>query len=240
MSMLAWRSGGRARRPVFRLLPIIVSAFLVSAAFGVASIFSSNVTSETLNQVLLKGTRCGVTSSRKANSTYKELVMLYPWQTDRANQFLNYGSQCYTNETHKDGCNLYIKSRLPFESKRGIVCPFGDNICKLQNDNWMMDTGYLDSLEHLGINAPTKDRFQLRIVQKCAPIKTQGYMSNYSDPDYGEVRRYHYGNITNSKVKSLNFTHEVPVKGAYLPKDNTTSANIPRLVSTCTPNSSSH
>lgn len=91
--MLAWRSG-RARKPLLRLLPIIIAAFTVSAAFGVASIFSSNVTSETLNQVLLKGTRCGAYNSTKADSVYKQLTLLLPFQAEKATKFLNYGLQC--------------------------------------------------------------------------------------------------------------------------------------------------
>ena len=228
MSMFAWRSGNRARRPILRLLPIIILAFAISSAFGVASIFSSNVTSDTLNQVLLKGTRCGAFSKAKANSVYKELTLLLPFQAEKATKFLNYGMQCYGNDTHTDGCNTYLKPRLPLISTRGIHCPFGDNICKLDNDNLMMDTGYLDSLDDLGINTAPKNRFQFRMVHQCAPLKTLGYTKDYNDSDYGAVKRYMYGTVVNVK-QTLNWTYEVPVNNAYLPGDGTSSANIPRL-----------
>lgn len=228
MSMMAWRKGRRARRPILRLLPIIAAAFTISAAFGVASIFSSNVTSETLNQVLLKGTRCGSYSNKKANSVYKQLTLLLPLQAEKATKFLNYGMQCYTNETHTDGCNLYIKPRLPLVSTRGVPCPFGDNICKLDNDNLVMDTGLLDSLDDLGINTAPANRFQFRMVYTCAPLKTQGYMRDYNDSDYGAVKRYMYGEVENVR-QVINHTYEVPVDNAYLPGDGTSSANIPRL-----------
>jgi hypothetical protein len=226
--MLAWQSGSRARRPVLRLLPIIILAFAISSVFGIASIFSSNVTSETLNQVLLKGKRCGSFSKAKANSVYKELTLLLPYQAEKANKFLNYGMQCYTNNSHTDGCNTYLKPRLPLISTRGHPCPFGDNICKLENDNLMMDTGYLDSLEDLGINTAPHDRFQLRMVYQCAPLKTQGYTRDYNDSDYGAVKRYMYGSVVNVK-QTINWTYEVPVDNAYLPGDGTSSANIPRV-----------
>jgi hypothetical protein len=226
--MLAWRSDRRARKPITRLLPVIVAALTVAIGFGVASIFSSNITSETLNQVLLKGTRCGYYSIKKANSVYKQLMLLQPKQAEAASKFLNYGTQCYTNETHIDGCNLYTKPRLPLTSTRGIACPFGDNICKLDNDNLVLDTGRLDSLEHLGINTAPAFRFQLRFVYMCAPLKTQGYMRDYNDSDYGAVKRYMYGSVRNVRQVN-NFTYELPVNHAYLPGDNTSSANIPRL-----------
>jgi hypothetical protein len=228
MSMFAWRSGARARKPILRLLPTIILAFSISAVFGVASIFSSNVTSETLNQVLLKGTRCGSTDKDKG-TVYKQLTLLLPDHAERATKFLNYGMQCYTNETHIDGCNTYIKPRLPLVSTRGIPCPFGDNICKLDNDNLMMDTGILDSLEDLGINTGPKDRFQFRMVHQCAPLKTQGYMRDFNDSDYGAVKRYMYGKVATVKG-GINFTFEVPLNNAYLPNnDGSSSANIPRL-----------
>lgn len=226
--MLAWRSGRRAQRPIWRLLPIIIIAFAISAAFGVASIFSSNVTSETLNQVLLKGTRCGAFNPLKTNNVYKQLTVMQPLQAEKAIKYLNYGMQCYNNDTHVDGCNLYIKPRLPLVSKRGQPCPFGDNICKLENDNLEMDTGYLDSLEDLGINTAPDARFQFRMVHKCAPLKTQPYMQDYNDSDYGAVKRYMYGSAVNIR-NTINWTYEVPLNNAYLPGDGTSSANIPRL-----------
>lgn len=134
----------------------------------------------------------------------------------------------YTNDTHTDGCNLYIKPRLPLISKRGVPCPFGDNICKLDDDNLIMDTGLLDSLEHLGINTSPQNRFQFRMVYTCAPLKTQGYMSDYNDTEYGAIKRYKYGAVANVRQVN-NFTFELPVDHAYLPGDNTSSANIPRL-----------
>ncbi|KAL6708154.1 hypothetical protein ACN47E_003338 [Coniothyrium glycines] len=229
MSMFAWRSGQRARKPILRLLPIVVAAFVMSALFGVASIFSSNVTSENLNQVLLKGTRCGSYNlSKPEDSVMQQLTILQPFAAEKANRFLNYGMQCYTNETHTDGCNLYVKPRLPLTSTRGTPCPFGDDICKLDNDNLVMDTGLLDSLDDLGINTAPEHRFQLRMVYQCAPLKTQGYTSDYNDSEHGAVKRYMYGSHWNVRQVN-NFTYELPVNGAYLPDDNTTSANIPRL-----------
>jgi hypothetical protein len=227
-SMLAWRAGARARKPIFRLLPLIVLAFAISAAFGVASIFSSNVTSETLNQVLLKGTRCAAMNKEKG-SVYKQLTQALPYHAARATKFLNYGLQCYTGEKHTDGCNTYLKPRLPLVSTRGISCPFGDDICKLDSDNLMMDTGYLDSLDDLGINSAPNERFQLRMVHQCAPLKTQGYTQDFNDSTYGAVKQAMYGSVATVKG-NIDWTYQVPVNNAYVPDNgNSTSSNIPRL-----------
>jgi hypothetical protein len=75
-----------------------------------------------------------------------------PYETERANKFLIYRRQCYVDKTQVDGCNLYTKPRLPLQSTRGIKCPFGDDICKSEEDNLVMDTGRLNLLKHLSIN----------------------------------------------------------------------------------------
>lgn len=100
-TMSAWRSGRRTTHPLRRLLPTIVTAFLISATFGVASIFSSNVTSETLNQVLLEGTRCGTYNMSKPGdeSLLQQLTLLHPFAASKANRFLNYGMQCVSRAT---------------------------------------------------------------------------------------------------------------------------------------------
>jgi hypothetical protein len=226
--MFAWRSGARARRPVLRLLPIIILAFVISAAFGVASIFSSNVTSDSLSQVLLKGARCAAIDQYQG-SAYQQLTQLLPYQAERATKFLNYGMQCYTDDVHVDGCNTYIKPRLQSVSTRSVLCPFGDNICKLDNDNLMIDTGYMDSLEDFGINTAPKDRFQLRMMHVCAPLKTEGYTRDFNDTEYGAVKQYMYGPEDTVKG-NISFTYQAPINNAYLPEnEGSASANIPRL-----------
>lgn len=66
------------------------------------------------------------------------------------------------------------------------------------------------------------------MVYTCAPLKTQGYTTDYNDSDYGAVKRYMYGPV--GDVRQINnWSYELPVDNAYLPGDNTSSANIPRL-----------
>lgn len=228
MSLIAWRSGRRAARPVLRLLPVILLALAISAAFGMASIFSARVTTETANEVLLKGTRCGSFDKWKPNSRYLQLTTAQPFYAERANRFLNYGMQCYTDRTRTDGCNQFVRPRLPLSVNRSISCPFPDDICKMPMGNLELDTGYINSHHHLGVNAPPKDRFEMRILQRCAPIKTKEYMSDYTDSDYGPVARYYYGPVR-IENGTFNVTYELPIDYAYLPSDGASSATVPRL-----------
>ncbi|KAF2730351.1 hypothetical protein EJ04DRAFT_545814 [Polyplosphaeria fusca] len=229
MSLLAWRSGRRATRPLLRLLPILIYALVVSAAFGIASIFSANVTTETLNEVLLKSERCGPLNENMVQNSTKQLTELYPYYTQRASQFLNYGLQCYTNSTSTDGCNLYIRPQLPFKATRDATCPFKDNICKLENENLILDTGYLDSLDHLGINSAPNERFQLRFVQHCAPLKTEGYTEDFNDTNFGPVRRMLYGPQTPLPgFNGTRWSYEVATNNSYIPTDGTLSSGTQR------------
>lgn len=230
MSLCAWHSGRRASRPILRLLPIIVLASAISFAFGVASIFSSHVTTDTANEVLLKGTRCGTLNSDQVDDLTKYLAEFQPYTSERANQFLNYGMQCYTNTSSSDGCNLYIKPQLPLKSGRGVACPFKEGICKLEADNLELDTGYLNSLEHLGINLSPSERFEFRMVHQCAPIKTEGYTEQFNDSHVGPVMRYLYGEnlLTDAINNGTRWTYEVPVNNTYVPVDGTPSVGVPR------------
>ncbi|KAF2715314.1 hypothetical protein K504DRAFT_529505 [Pleomassaria siparia CBS 279.74] len=230
MSLLAWRSGRRAVRPIMRLLPIIIFSFTISAAFGIASIFSSRVTSETANEVLLKGTDCGLLDQDKPEDGSELLTTLQPFYAEGASRNLGYAQKCYVNQTGVDGCNLYIKPKLPIFADSNATCPFGDSICKNGTGNLVLDTGYLDSALDLGINAPKSQRFQVRFVHECAPIKTQGFMEKYNDSDSREIMRYKYGQVINARGV-INFTYEVPIDNAFLPteSDGAMSANVPRL-----------
>jgi len=181
-----------------------------------------------MNEVLLKGTRCGYPDRNKPGDPSKELTILQPYYAEGASRHLVYGQKCYVNETNIDGCNLYIKPQLPLFAERNASCPFGDGICKNETGNLILDTGYLDSNSDLGINAPPKHRFQLRIVHQCAPIKTQGFTTTFNDSEYGTLMRYHYG-AANTSRGNINFTYTLPVNGGFLPSGEGTSVNIPRL-----------
>ncbi|KAF2107522.1 hypothetical protein BDV96DRAFT_506035 [Lophiotrema nucula] len=235
MSLLAWRSGQRASRPFMRLLPLIFFALFTAAAFGIASIFSSRVTTDTLNEVLLTGEKCGAIDPYKPNDTSKILTLIMPHNAKLSSSSLNYGLQCYTNSTNTDGCNLYIKPQLPLKSNRGIACPFGDDICVLPNDNLMMDTGYLDSLEHFGLNTAPDERFQLRLTHTCAVIKTEGYTETFNDTQFGPIVRYLYGGMVyndgalgDGDMNGTRWTYEIPINNSYIPTDGSHSGETSR------------
>ncbi|KAI1410020.1 hypothetical protein F5Y13DRAFT_202643 [Hypoxylon sp. FL1857] len=71
-------------------------------------------------------------------------------------------------------------------------------------DNGILDTGFMNSDNHFGINLPVTERWSWRKVLSCAPLKTSGYTSNYTDAS-GNYTRYHYGQHNNT----VNYTYEI-------------------------------
>ena len=96
-----------ARRPHLRLFPIIAFALLVSGSFGIASIFSSHVTSDTGNEVLISSSNCGPLHNG-ADDIDTELTILEPYLAQGATSHLNYALQCYTDALNSGDCSQYV------------------------------------------------------------------------------------------------------------------------------------
>ncbi|OCL10554.1 hypothetical protein AOQ84DRAFT_246874, partial [Glonium stellatum] len=178
-SLWVWNKGtaNSVRRrsthhPFRRLLPLISFAFIVYAAFGVAGILSSNIMKQTANEVLIYGDKCGPLISDPENLSYG--TVLLPYMNQRAVAALNYATQCYTNNSNTADCNLFVKPQLDMSVKTNLSCPFAEDICRI-SDNLLMDTGFINSHDDLGINSPPQDRFSVRIVYQCSVLNLKGY-----------------------------------------------------------------
>lgn len=101
---------------------------------------------------------------------------------------VNYVQQCYSaNSSGLSDCNYFAVSRIPAYVDTQNPCPFQDTICK-NASNIVLDTGFLNSHEHFGINAPADERILMRSVLECAPLVTEGYTisdGNFTAYDYG-------------------------------------------------------
>lgn len=113
---------------------------------------------------------------------------------------------------------MYVRPSLHFTSDRNASCPFTGDICLSEFGNLKLDTGYINTHEDLGINAPREDRFFLRNMYHCAPLKTDGFSSvyNYVDPDNNDasaLSRLFYGRVSISKPYA-NFTYQFPTNNS--------------------------
>ncbi|KAH8722823.1 hypothetical protein GQ44DRAFT_569975, partial [Phaeosphaeriaceae sp. PMI808] len=204
----AWRK--RANNPYRRLGFILILSIAISAAFGVAGVFSSRVTTGTVSEVLLTGKSCRRPGSggRLDGSDFHALYD--PWVSKENSGFLTYARKCYIDGQRDQDCHRFVKPRIPLNITRNAGCPFGNGICRAKSI--IVDTGLLNSNMDLGVNLPRKFQFQIRMINECAPLKTEGYTSIHNQTAFPDIPllRLHYGNGTWSKGNFTNYLYQVP------------------------------
>lgn len=202
----AWRT----QRPLYRSMPLLTITACSMAAFGAASIFSAKVSSAMGNEVLVSSNTCGQFFMPDTNnmSTDVSRNIWNSYQSKTMNSFANYVQTCYTNVSEAEGCGSFVKQQLTSHVDRNATCPFEDRICRHQDRNIELDTGYV-SLGDLGLNLPPDLRYTLRFINHCAPLAIDGYQEVFNYTDEISYMRYFYGE---SKVPTrLNFTQEFQI-----------------------------
>jgi hypothetical protein len=159
---------------------------------------SSRVSNATANEVRLSGNFCGTIQYEYGK--YLEPHVLEQTLTHLYKQIINsllYARECYSAKEPEriTRCQIFTRPVLPYTVSKDSPCPFSPEICKTPDSNIFLDTGYLDSIDHLGWD--TGPHFQLRYTLSCAPLVTQGF-TEVVDTD--EVYMlYKYGNISENE-----------------------------------------
>lgn len=251
--MRSWRR--RAVRPFRRTIPVLLFALTVFSAFVVAGtflhsqlaitdpilinimqttgIFSSQVTTNSANEVLLSGKKCGLLYTHSDKPETEELLQKYynqltQYSTGRGAAYMNYASQCYSvsQASQSENCRPYIKPRLGYKMITNASCPFDPSICRLESENLILDSGFLDSHSDFGINMPPKHRFQFRTVSYCSPIVTRGFsqLHQNNDSQRTPVIRYFYG--TEGRGGKYSYSYEFPIEIPMYSPNNSLSKTI--------------
>ncbi|KAI8626961.1 hypothetical protein F5Y19DRAFT_487249 [Xylariaceae sp. FL1651] len=188
MKMLwAWRRLGIA----WPLLPLFACAVVLAILLALASGFSSRVA--TGNEVLILGKNCGMSINPLGDNLTMTLTTYLPLIADYATSAAIQATQCYENTTAStSACSMFVKPRLPLSVNRNASCPFG-NLCRNARGNLLLDTGLLDSHEDFGLNAPKSERFSMREVAQCAPLRTDGHQDQWNLTQDRSYTRYYYG-----------------------------------------------
>ncbi|KAK3322745.1 hypothetical protein B0H66DRAFT_515399 [Apodospora peruviana] len=212
--MLSWR--GAASRPFRRLLlPLIVSSCCV-AAFTLAGGFSSSVqfSDDLGSEVLLTGKNCAMSYFPDTGTTRDYEALYYPYLAKQKGSAANYASQCYTNNTGGIlKCGTFVQQRLPVKANYEADCPFKGGLCKTNSSNIHLDTGYLDSHAHFGLNTPPEQRILFRKTLHCAPLFTEGHKQVFNVSRDKSYTRYYYGdstdfNLTSRELYQRNYTYQ--------------------------------
>lgn len=187
---LAWAWRKAARRVFVRIFPLVAAASFFIVAFTVAGGFSSTIATGVGNEVLLDGSNCAFIDIQDPDLSAQSITQ--PYQIRQANTASNYAQQCYsTNTSGMFDCGTFVRPRIPSSVDNQTACPFAEGMCQ-SDTNLRLDTGYIDSHETLGLNAPLEERFIFRNVLQCAPLVTEGYTSNISTSN-GNYTTYNYG-----------------------------------------------
>jgi len=226
----AWAWRRRVRNPIGRSGIFMALAAMNVALFGVAGILSSWIAQPHSNCLLEPTTSCG-TWNHDSNPTGDSRLLLA--QNIATSQAVN---SCVRGATDPSECSPLGRDMIPYQrSCRGInadhydcnplnrqleensmsidnssYCPFDDEVC-----TWgivfSLDSGLVDSYEHLGINARKEDRIQYHNNLTCTPITT-GHGFTTED---GDRVTYWYGPGTN--VSDYTFFHDPPVQTKFGP-----------------------
>lgn len=213
---LAWTWRRDSPELLARTVPALVLSGLSFCLFTVAAGFSSSISSRVGNEVLLDGNDCGVVSS--VTETPETISSLRGYVSQTLNNAANYAQECYSsNATGNFDCTNFIKDHLPGTMNDQASCPFQDGMCRSDKSNLLLDSGYLDSREHFGLNTPDNQRIFFRTTMHCAPVITEGFSKNVSTP-MNNYTQYFYG----PSVENMNFTWQTEDMNAqYLrTKDN--------------------
>ncbi|KAH8889020.1 hypothetical protein GQ53DRAFT_825784 [Thozetella sp. PMI_491] len=214
----AWRTS--ATHLLKRILPLLLFATLCISGFAAASGFSSQIATSMGDEVLLSGKSCGIIyESLKGDPiNLNGVAIIDEYASNLAASAEEYVRQCYGS--HAKGislfeCNRFVFDKIPIYIDRNATCPFKKaEVCRKNSSNIYLETGELDSHTHLGLNAPQNDRFHFRTSYHCAPLKTDGYTSNYTEGPWNYTR-YQYGDRLGDSADTESTVKVISVDDQY-------------------------
>lgn len=212
----------------WRLFLPILFGILTFVGFTIAGIFSSAVATSMGQEVLLKSPNCG--SKIFDFTDIEQFLRWKPYLTKETTSSLAYAQRCYPENFNPRDCAVFFKPKLSWKTDNNATCPFPDkDICLNESGNLRLDSDYMNSDYHLGINSSPGSRFFIRSVVECAPLQTKDYTRNsrpypaYQRPgatnaDDGKlsidnnITEYFYGK-TNYSVWNSTYQYSVKIPG---------------------------
>lgn len=234
----AWRRSVSWYRPLLVVLPALLFSTLCILFFAAASGLSSQISTAIGDEVLINGENCGMAVLDFTGGEIRESdAFIMGTASRQVSDAANYAQQCYSSPFESHGkepprsagvsdCNSFIVPSLPRSIDTNAPCPFADGICRTNSSNLLLDTGYIDSHGHLGLNAPDDERLQIRQRYHCAPLRTDGFTleKKRKGTDENATVYYYGGGILHriDELLMLNYTLAVPtVQTQYTPSGNT-------------------
>lgn len=211
LARLTWSWRKHAFRPFIRTLPLVALAVINFVLFGVAGVFSSEVTKAAGNETLIRSPDCGSLNFTGEAASQQSLAALNSVDVNDTLAATTYSRACYGSSHNLLQCAQYPQQQLPWKVNQNATCPFKNDLCFYGDSSaYEMDTGHIDSHQALGINAPKSERIQYRKVTTCSPIHTRGYATIFNDTNPEDLangdtfQRFFYGPVP----QISNYTYE--------------------------------
>ncbi|KIW71682.1 hypothetical protein PV04_03820 [Phialophora macrospora] len=229
MLSLAWKQRRSSGKRSIRAYTIGVFAVIYTVLFWVAGIFSNKAISSSSTtgpwEVLSKSKSCGVWNQTYMDqissldiSTEDNFEMLVQFNSKKGQDVqlsLEYAQECYLARSYSlnmsSTCKTFKTSSLIAGYGNG-TCPFPSHLCHDNSETAVLDTGYIDSHDDLGINAKPEDRIRYRRVTTCTVLNDTNYITgwngmiaNASSP--GASPDTAYANFGPSIYKNTNWTY---------------------------------
>lgn len=145
---ISWAWKGKTRNPLRRTLPLLLIAIIQMVAFALAAFFSSRIASNDRPVLVSNEDGCGYYGNNVSNIDF----MVSSRRT--AEWALNYARECYVDGIDSSLCNTFVTQKFGLEMK-SVPCPFQDpSVCSQTDEGaFQIDTGFMNSAEHFGINS---------------------------------------------------------------------------------------
>ncbi|KAI8629647.1 hypothetical protein F5Y19DRAFT_484558 [Xylariaceae sp. FL1651] len=189
-----------SRHLFIRIFPILLFSLICLSGFTTLTYFLPQIAMSVDDQVLLVGNRCGqIDEAAAVNYNYsRALVTLEPYISSKISNAENYARQCYSGSGQIPQCSTFVSNRIPSTVNTTAGCPFHPDICRLNNSNIRLDTGFIDLRKYYGVNNPVNEDMSVRQTLHCAPLVTEGYTSTNQTEHYN-LTIYHYGSYRNRR-----------------------------------------
>ena len=210
LMQLTWFWRRDATRYLMRTIPLAGLALLNLALFGLAGVFSSEVTKAPGNETLVRSPNCGYVYLKDPTGSFEAQAEYNSVATNDTIPAAAYQRACYDNAENLLQCGQFIQRQLRWTSNPSSPCPFSPQMCYSGDMTaYEMDTGLIDSHDDLGINAPKIHRVQYRKVTTCSPIPTKDFRTEVINTDINSptfndtLVRYFYGDTAGA-----NYTYQ--------------------------------
>lgn len=174
--MQGWTWSGRARLTLVRTIPWAFFCLSYMVLFGVAAVFSSEITKGPGPARLVIGETCGYWESDGDGTTIAE-VKAYGQRVANTSLAADaYARSCYGGSYDVLSCSKLVRPSISTIVNATASCPFADGMC-ITGDTGAYEivTHKIDSLYDLGINSRHSDRLEMQKVATCAPVTQEGF-----------------------------------------------------------------